>query len=455
MTTPTTADIPLPQTAAIIGAGPAGLMAAEQIASRGYRVEVFDAMPSVARKFLLAGIGGMNITHAEDYHHFVNRYGSASRWLQPILDDLTPTQLREWIHGLGIDTFVGTSGRVFPCDMKAAPLLRAWLHRLKAQGVVFHPRHRWTGWENSQAQLPVGASQAWCFDTPDGTIQRSFDAVVLALGGGSWARLGSDGRWAPWLQQQQVDIAPLQPSNCGFDVAWSDFLKERFAGTPIKHIQLSLTDTQGKHWSRTGEFVVSEYGIEGSLVYALSAPLRERLNQASANPDTAGTTGTAGQSLLTLDWLPHSSLADIEQKLRQGKKGLSFANLLRKKLNLPAITSTLLRECCPQLDNRDIPAVARALKAMPLTPQQPRPINEAISSAGGVQASAVNPQLMLNAMPGVFVAGEMLDWEAPTGGYLLTACFATGKRAGCGLADWLATSASPNNPPRHLLPEQP
>ncbi|MFK4754060.1 TIGR03862 family flavoprotein [Oceanobacter antarcticus] len=432
MITPTAAAVPPQRTAAIIGAGPAGLMAAEQLASRGYRVDVFDAMPSVARKFLLAGIGGMNITHSEDYSTFVERYGHASAWLKPMLDDLTPEQLRDWIHGLGIDTFVGTSGRVFPTDMKAAPLLRAWLHRLKTQGVVFHPRHRWQGWPSSSDP------HTWCFDTPAGTVQRSFDGVVLALGGASWARLGSDGRWATWLQQQQVDIAPLQPSNCGFDVSWSDFLKEKFAGTPIKHIQLSLTDIDGKQWQRTGEFVVSEYGIEGSLIYALSAPLRERLRQ---QQNLQMRNSSNHQPLLTLDWLPHVALQDTEKKLRQGKKGLSFANLLRKKLNLPAITSTLLRECCPQLDNRDLHAVANALKAMPLNPRQPRPINEAISSAGGVQSSAVNDQLMLNALPGVFVAGEMLDWEAPTGGYLLTACFATGKRAGNGLVEWLEAQA--------------
>ena len=410
---------------AVIGGGPAGLMAAEQLANAGHRVEVFDAMPSVARKFLLAGIGGMNITHSEDYTRFVKRYGDACQPLRPILDQLPPEHLRQWIHDLGIDTFVGTSGRVFPTDMKAAPLLRAWLHRLRQQQVVFHPRHRWLGWDQ-----PVSGDAShveWRFGTPDGEICRRFDAVVLALGGASWARLGSDGHWVPWLEQAGVDVAPLVPSNCGFEISWSDFLKERFAGTPVKHVALSLTDVNGQTWSKVGEFVISAYGIEGSLVYALSAPLRDLLYRQDAKYPPR----------LLLDWLPNSSHAQVLAKLQQPRKGLSFANVLRKKLNLPAITGSLLRECCPQLDHQDAVAVAHALKAMPLQPQATRAIDEAISSAGGVCFDAVNEELMLNRLPGVFVAGEMIDWEAPTGGYLLTACFATGKRAGAGAHQWL------------------
>lgn len=414
----------LSRTVAVIGAGPAGLMAAEQLAQAGYPVEVFDAMPSVARKFLLAGIGGMNITHSEDYPAFVERYGNASTSLRPILDDLPPTALRQWIHDLGIDTFVGSSGRVFPTDMKAAPLLRAWLQRLRLQGVSFHPRHRWTGWKT------VAGKQIWQFATVNGDISREFDAVVLALGGGSWKRLGSDGSWCPWLSAAGVEVQPLQPSNCGFELAWSRFLQERFAGTPIKHVALSLTDRHGRQWHKTGEFVISQYGIEGSLVYALSAPLRDLVLRPSDQYPAR----------LLLDWLPHSSLEQVTTRLQQPRKGLSFANVLRKKLNLPPVSGTLLRECCPDLDQNDHNAVARTLKAMPLYPTAPRPIDEAISSAGGVRFDAVDNNLMLNKLPGIFVAGEMLDWEAPTGGYLLTACFATGKRAGTGAANWLKQS---------------
>jgi uncharacterized flavoprotein (TIGR03862 family) len=408
------------QRIAVIGAGPAGLMAAEHIANAGLAVDVFDAMPSVARKFLLAGIGGMNITHAEDYDTLVTRYGGAQSQLKPILDDLPPLELRAWIHALGVDTFVGTSQRVFPTDMKAAPLLRAWLHRLRSSGVTFHPRHRWTGWNNNTPQ------DGWVFATPDGEVTHQFDAVVLALGGASWAKLGSDGRWCEPLAQMQVDIAPLKPTNCGFEIPWSDFIRERFAGTPLKNIAVSITDKNGNSEYKKGEFVLSEYGIEGSLIYAISAPLRDLI-------DTKG----EKTAEFFLDWLPNMTVEQIIKKLDQPRKGMSFSNVLRKKLNLPALTNALLKECCPTLDNNNSTDVANAIKAMPMRPQQTRPIDEAISSAGGVCFDATNSNLMLEQLPGVFVAGEMLDWEAPTGGYLLTACFATGKRAGLGVVQWL------------------
>lgn len=402
-----------PSRLAIIGAGPAGLMAAERIATAGYQVEVFDAMPSVARKFLLAGVGGMNITHSEDYPLFVQRYREASPALQPMLDAFPPAALRQWIHDLGIDTFVGSSGRVFPTDMKAAPLLRRWLQRLRQQGVVFHPRQRWIGWQQDEQGL------CWQFRGPDGEHEQRFSAVVLALGGASWPKLGSDGRWVDVLQQAGVAVTPLQASNCGFELPWSDYLRERFAGTPVKHIRLSLTNSDGSSESKTGEFVITDYGVEGSLVYALSAPLRQRWQQ---QPE---------QARLILDWLPHSSLEQISAKLQQPRKGMSFANVLRKKLHLPPLAGALLKECCPHLDPNDSQAVAAALKAMPLPAvTATRPITEAISCAGGVQFAALTPDLMLKELPGVFAAGEMLDWEAPTGGYLLTACFATGRYAG-------------------------
>ncbi len=402
---------------AVIGAGPAGLMAAEVLATAGRRVEVFDAMPSVARKFLLAGVGGMNITHAEDYDTFVTRYGTGRADLQSILDDFPPEQLRAWIHGLGIDTFVGTSGRVFPREMKAAPLLRAWLHRLRSRGVIFHPRHRWTGWPDHNPAL------GWRFSSPTSEQSRRFDAVVLALGGASWPRLGSDGSWVSLLAGQGVAVRPLRPSNCGFRLHWSDHLRERFAGTPLKNVALSLTIPSEDPIRRKGELVVTDYGIEGSLVYALSGPLRDHLDR----PGTA----------LTLDWLPERSPEWIRDRLASARKGTSFANLLRKQLRLPAVASALLRDCCPALDRSDPTAISAALKAMPLAVEGPRPIAEAISSAGGIAFDAVDEGLMLRALPGVFAAGEMLDWEAPTGGYLLTACLATGYRAGTAAHRWL------------------
>lgn len=406
---------------AVIGAGPAGLMAAEQIAAAGCRVEVFDAMPSVARKFLLAGVGGMNITHAEEYEQFVLRYREATPLLRPALDEFPPQVLRQWIHGLGIETFTGTSGRVFPRDMKAAPLLRTWLQRLKTSGVIFHPRHRWLGWQTDKGQ------RQWHFQSPEGDLLREFDAAVLALGGASWPRLGSDGSWVSLLDAEGITCKPIKASNCGFELPWSDFIRQRFAGTPLKQVRLSITGIDGSHESRIGEFVLSDYGVEGSLIYALSAPLRECILQQPEN------------ARLYLDWLPHSDISRIQSKLAQPRKGMSFANVLRKKLNLPPVTNALLKECCPTLNNEDPVAVAACLKAMPLPlASATRPVAEAISCAGGVAFSEVDDSLMLKQLPGVFVAGEMLDWEAPTGGYLLTACFATGHRAGRRLVEWLA-----------------
>lgn len=400
------------RTAAIIGGGPAGLMAAEVLAGTGVTVDVYDGMPSVGRKFLLAGVGGMNITHAEDQPAFRSRYRERETALFRCLDGFDSLALRDWIHELGIETFVGSSGRVFPTDMKAAPLLRAWLHRLREAGVRIHTRHRWLGWDEHGALR---------FSTPAGETCLRADATVLALGGASWPRLGSDGVWTGYLEEQGIALAPLQPANCGFEVAqWSDHLRSKFAGSPIKPVVMMLKDGT----RRQGEFVLTETGIEGSLVYALSAEIRTELLR-------------TGSATLYLDLAPTKEQSALAAALSKPRKGKSMANHLRAHAGLEGARSALLRELAPAKAFDDMQHLAAAIKSLPLTVIRPRPIEEAISSAGGVPFEALNEQLMLNALPGVFCAGEMLDWEAPTGGYLLTACFATGRTAGLGAAAWL------------------
>lgn len=402
-----------PSRAVVIGAGPAGLMAAEALAQRGLAVEVYDAMPSVGRKFLLAGVGGMNITHSEPYPQFVARYAERQGEVEGLLRDFDATALRQWIHGLGIDTFVGTSGRVFPTDMKAAPLLRAWLKRLRDSGVVIHTRHRWLGW-NADGSLRIAY--------PQGELQVQADAVVLALGGASWARLGSDGAWQPLLQDRAVDISPLRPSNCGFEVqGWSALLKDKFAGAPLKNIALSVPGQA----PRKGEFILTAQGLEGSLVYAWSAPMREAIAR-------------DGQATLLLDLLPDKPVDKIAQALAKPRGSRSMAKHLHSQLNIDGAKAGLLRELTDQATFADATALARAIKALPITLVRTRPLDEAISSAGGVRFEGLDEGLMVKGLPGVFCAGEMLDWEAPTGGYLLTACFASGLRAGRAAADWLA-----------------
>ncbi|NWC80466.1 TIGR03862 family flavoprotein [Pseudomonas putida] len=405
-----------PPLAVVIGAGPAGLMAAEALAQAGLAVQVFDAMPSVGRKFLLAGVGGMNITHSEPYPQFVARYAERESEIKRLLGDFDADALRQWIHGLGIETFVGTSGRVFPTDMKAAPLLRAWLKRLRDSGVVIHTRHRWLGWH---------ADGALQIAYPQGELQVKADVVVLALGGGSWARLGSDGAWQPVLAERAVDISPLQASNCGFEVAgWSALLKDKFAGAPLKNIALGMPGTA----TRKGEFILTAQGVEGSLVYAWSAPLREAINR-------------DGQATLLLDLLPDKPVDKIAQALAKPRGSRSMAKHLHSQLGIDGAKAGLLRELTDQATFADMAALARAIKALPITLVRTRPLDEAISSAGGVRFEGLDEGLMLKGMPGVFCAGEMLDWEAPTGGYLLTACFASGLRAGRAAAQWLARSA--------------
>ncbi|MBS7664029.1 TIGR03862 family flavoprotein [Pseudomonas lalucatii] len=402
---------PVPR-AAIIGGGPAGLMAAEVLALAGIRVDLYDAMPSVGRKFLLAGVGGMNITHSEAKSAFLGRYGQRQSEISRLLADFDAEALCAWIHGLGIDTFVGTSGRVFPTDMKAAPLLRAWLKRLRELGVQLHTRHRWLGWA-ADGDLRLA--------TPAGEINLRADATLLALGGGSWARLGSDGAWVPLLQARGIKTAPLQPSNCGFEVTgWSQLLREKFAGAPLKSVSLRLGDEP----PRLGEFVLTETGVEGSLVYALSAAIRQRINQ-------------QGRATVTLDLLPQSPLAKVQAALSKPRGAHSMAKHLHRQVGIDGVKAALLRELAAQDCFTEPARLAAALKALPLPLVRPRPLDEAISSAGGVPFEALDKGLMLEAMPGLFCAGEMLDWEAPTGGYLLTACFASGRAAGLGMLDWL------------------
>jgi len=408
---------------AIVGGGPAGLMAAEVLAAGGVRVTVYDAMPSVGRKFLMAGKGGMNITHSEALESFLGRYGAARERLDPLLREFGPEQLRAWIHGLGIETFVGTSGRVFPREMKAAPLLRAWLHRLRQAGVEFRVRHRWLGWTENGALR---------FATPEGECCITPTATLLALGGGSWARLGSDGTWVEPLSRSGVAVAPLQPANCGFDCAWSPHFREHFAGQPVKPVVAACSGPDGSEWRRQGEFVITADGIEGGLIYALSAPLREQC-------------GSAGQARLLLDLLPAHDAAQVLAEVRRPRGSRSLSSHLQSRLGLKGVKMGLLRECLDKEAFLDAERLAAAIKALPLVLQRPRPLDEAISSAGGVCLNGLDDGLMLQNRPGVFCAGEMLDWEAPTGGYLLTACFATGRKAGASVLQWVKLNQRRNN----------
>jgi len=400
---------------AIIGGGPAGLMAAEALSLAGVQVDVYDAMPSVGRKLLLAGIGGLNITHGEAYDTFCARYGDRQPQLQAVLDRLPPSALRAWVHGLGIDTFVGSSGRVFPTQMKAAPLLRAWLHRLRSAGVRLHVRHRWLGWD---------ADGALRLASPGGEISLKPQATVLALGGASWPQLGSDGAWLPWLKARGVEIAPLQSANCGFEVAWSAHLRDKFAGAQLKSVALTFTDGEGRTEQRQGEMVVSAHGVEGSLVYAFSQRLREQLN-------------AHGSATFTLDLAPGRDAARVVAEVSHPRGSRSLSSHLQSRVGLTGVKVALLHEVLGKAQFADAATLAATIKALPITVRTPRPLAEAISTAGGVRFNSLDQNLMLTALPGVFVAGEMLDWEAPTGGYLLTACFATGLCAGQGARDWL------------------
>lgn len=406
--------------AAVIGGGPAGLMAAETLAAAGVSVDVYDAMPNCGRKFLIAGKGGLNLTHGEAFEPFVTRYADRSALLRPMLEAFGAAQLRDWARGLGIDTFVGSSQRVFPSDLKAAPLLRGWLRRLREAGVRFHLRHRWTGWDDRGALR---------FDGPDGAVSAAPDVTVLALGGGSWRRLGSDGRWTATLATRGIDLATLQPSNCGFEAGWTAIMRARTGGQPVKPVAARLAPAQGGDGVfHQGEFILTAVGVEGSLIYALSATLREAINQ-------------HGHAELQLDLLPGTALDKLGAKLAVPRGKQSMAKHLHR-CGIDGVKAALLRECAPPPVFDDPALLAAAIKCLSVRLFKPRPIDEAISTAGGVRFDALDSQLMLQALPGVFCAGEMLDWEAPTGGYLLTACFASGRAAGLGAAQWLASAPS-------------
>jgi uncharacterized flavoprotein (TIGR03862 family) len=405
-------------TVAVVGAGPAGLMAAQVLSQAGLQVEVFDAMPSAGRKFLLAGKGGLNLTHSEPFEPFASRYGARRPQIEPLIRQFDAQALREWAQGLGIETFVGTSGRVFPTDMKAAPLLRAWLQRLRAAGVQFHMRHRFIGWTQEGALR---------FESPRGERLVQPEATVLALGGASWARLGSDGAWVPLLEQRGVSIASLVPANCGFDVrgGWSEYFAGRFAGQPFKSVAIRF-----HQFHRQGEFVATTGGVEGSLIYAVSAQLREEI-------------AAQGSATFALDLLPARSAEQVLAEVAHPRGSRSLSSHLKSRLSLEGIKMALLHELLPKPELHDAARLAGAIKALPITVVAARPIDEAISTAGGVRFEALDEGLMLHEVPGVFCAGEMLDWEAPTGGYLLTASFATGRAAALGVMSFLRARTSP------------
>lgn len=398
----------------IIGGGPAGLMAAEVLSAKGHRITVCEAMPSLGRKFLLAGKSGLNITHSEEFARFRTRFGAANARLAGALDDFTPDDVRAWAAGLGTETFTGSSGRVFPTVMKASPLLRALLKRLADQGVTLLARHRWLSMETA----------GYRFATPDGERLIAADAVLLALGGASWPKLGSDAAWVAPLRQKGVEIADFRPANCGFDIAWSAGFAERFAGLPVKSV-IATSDAG----SLPGEFVISRHGVEGSLIYAHSAALRDRLAE-------------TGRAEIILDLAPGRSLKAISAGLSRLSSKVSLSNRLRKAAGIDGVKAALLRECAPhaepgRMEPESSEQLASRIKALAVPLLRPRPIEEAISSAGGITWDAIADDYMLRAIPGTFCAGEMIDWEAPTGGYLLTACFATGRAAAHGISAWL------------------
>ena len=402
---------------AVIGGGPAGLMAAEVLIQTAMRVDLYDAKPSMGRKFLVAGKGGLNLTHSEPLDQFLGRYGARRPQLEPLLKEFGPVQVRQWADELGIQTFIGSSARVFPVGMKTYPLLRLWLSRLRSAGVSFHPRNAWIGWN---------ADNSLRFASPAGEISVQEDAVILALGGGSWPQTGSTGAWVRLLSERGIPVKPLQPANCGFDVLWTEHFRSTFAGHPLKSVVLSFNDSDRHTFQQPGEFVISETGVEGSLIYACSALVRDEL-------------AAGRQAVIRLDLAPGWTQERLVERLSRPRGSKSMASHLERSVGMRGVKAGLLREFVLKADFSDPVKLAAAIKDLPIPLVAPRPLEEAISSAGGVDFAALDAHLMLRAQPGVFCAGEMLDWEAPTGGYLLTACFATGRAAGLGALDWVKT----------------
>lgn len=388
----------------------------------GVKVDLYDAMPSVGRKFLMAGKGGMNLTHSEPAEAFLSRYSERRAQIEPLLTRFDATALRAWVRDLGVETFIGSSGRVFPTDMKAAPMLRAWLHRLRESGVHFHMRHKWIGWENGTLR----------FSAPEGEVNVKADVVVLALGGASWPRLGSDAAWIGFLEAY-AEITPFKSSNCGFDIDWSEHFSGRFAGEPLKSVAIGLPREDGGVDWRAGECLLTSTGIEGSLIYAVSARIRDRLAD--------------GHATFLLDLAPGLTPERVHDEVTHPRGARSMSSHLQSRLKLTGAKAGLLRECLSREDLAHTTRLAQRIKALPLTVTRPRPIAEAISSAGGVKFESLDSHLMLTALPGVFCAGEMLDWEAPTGGYLLTACFASGMVAGEGALAFLDQNSNQNRAP--------
>lgn len=408
----------------VIGGGPAGLMAAEVLLKGGARVDLYDAMPSVGRKFLVAGRGGLNLTRSESLDSFLSHYGPRQTQLEPLLRSFGPDTLRAWVQDLGFSTFVGTSGRVFPTGMKAAPIWRAWVLRLRQSGLSLHLRHRWCGW---------GQNQSLRFESPDGEVLVHSDAVILALGGGSWAILGSTGEWIPFLKEQGIAVADLKPANCGFDVNWSDHFRDRFSGHPVKPVVVSFTNSNGTIFRQKGEFIITQTGIQGGLIYALSAPIRDEID-------------THKKAVIHLDLTPDRSLQSLVDRLSQPRGSRSLSSHLEKKAGIKGLKAVLLREYVPKENFKDPNLLASAIKGLPIPLVATRPLDEAISTAGGVAFEELDQNLMIRSLPGVFCAGEMLDWEAPTGGYLLTACFSMGHAVAMGVLSFLANRAQSQAP---------
>jgi len=399
----------------VIGGGPAGLMAAEHLASQGFSVNVFDAKPAVLRKFLVAGKGGLNLSRDEDFEIFLSRYGNRTKELEPFLHSFGPTELRDWVRNLGFETFVGSSGKVFPNDMQAVSIRLAWIQRLKQQGVRFHLNQRWQGWDQNKNLV---------FQSKFENVITQPNAVILALGGASWPTTGSDGTWVTILQQQGIEISPLKPANCGFDVKWSEYFRDRFQGTPLKSVVIHFQPTTGEPVQRLGEFLITHYGVEGSLIYAFSAAIRDEILK-------------NGQAIIHLDLAPDWSIEQLATRLSRPRGSRSMSSHIEKSVGIHGVKANLLREYLPRAVFNDPKHLAAAIKSLAVPLVAPRPIEEVISTAGGVRFEDLDDHQMLKKLPGVFCAGEMLDWEAPTGGYLLTACFSTGLAAAVGVIDWL------------------